>query len=70
MKLSKIKYGIKILIDEKKIKNNKLKYISEQLDNLAKSLQMLKVDKYYYACLMDLDYIKFINGLEKITGSV
>lgn len=65
MKLSKIKYGIKILIDEKKIKNNKLKYISEQLDNLAKSLQMLKVDKYYYACLMDLDYIKFINGLEK-----
>ncbi|OCL81825.1 hypothetical protein [Arcobacter porcinus] len=65
MKLSKIKYGIKILIDEKKVKNNKLEYISEQLDNFAKSLQILKVDKYYYACSMDLDYIKFIKGIEK-----
>ena len=65
MKLSKIKYGIKILIDEEKIKNNKLEYISEKLDNFAKSLLMLKIDKYYYACSMELDYIKFVKGLEK-----
>ncbi|OCL85990.1 hypothetical protein AAX26_01639 [Aliarcobacter thereius] len=26
---------------------------------------MLKIDKYYYACSMELDYIKFVKGLEK-----
>ncbi|OCL98357.1 hypothetical protein AAX29_01594 [Aliarcobacter thereius] len=65
MQLSKIKYGIKILLNEEQIKNRKLEDISNILDNFAENLEMIKIDKYYYITFIDLGYIKFIKGLEE-----